>query len=120
MKSTDRRCGRLWTDVETEQPLSSGDLSRTWAEDPAPHLKTDRISPKMKPTTIGPLPDGAVAVRQGDDNQVTLSAEEVARLVAVATGHTTTSVARTPAKARLALSNHATPANSRRNSSARL
>jgi hypothetical protein len=53
----------------------------------------------MKPTTISPLRDGAVTVRQGD-NQVTLSAEEVARLVAVATGHTT-SVARTPAKARL-------------------
>jgi hypothetical protein len=51
------------------------------------------------PTIAKPHPGGAVAVHQGRD-YVTLSADELARLVAVATGHTS-SAARTRAKARL-------------------
>jgi hypothetical protein len=53
------------------------------------------ISPRglTTPTIAEALPDGAVTVRRGAQH-VTLSAEEVARLVAVATGHAS-SIART-------------------------
>ena len=50
------------------------------------------------PTIAERLQGGAVAVHQGR-NYVTLSGDELARLVAVAAGHAS-SIARSPAKAR--------------------